>query len=326
MRIGITYDLRDDYLRRGYGKEETAELDSEETVDAIACALGKLGHQTVNIGSLNELARRLLANERWDLVFNIAEGFHGLGREAQVPCLLDAYQIPYTFSDPVVLGLTLHKGLTKHVIRDLGLPTPDFVVVSDTEEINDLNLRYPLFAKPVGEGTSKGISSESKIDDPRQLRAVVARLLSLYRQPVLIEAFLPGREFTVGLVGTGKATRALGIMEVQLLDTAEQSSYSYQNKANYEDRVKYRLVDDETAEQAKETAVKAWRGLDCRDAGRIDLRCDANGVPQFIEVNPLAGLNPVWSDLPILARMAGVDYVELLGMIIDSACERIGEA
>ncbi len=188
------------------------------------------------------------------------------------------------------------------------------------------NFDYPLFAKPVGEGTSKGISSESKIDDPRQLRAVVARLLSLYRQPVLIEEFPTRPRVHRRARRHGKATRALGIMEVQLLDTAEQEAYSYQNKANYEDRVNYRLADDETAQQAKDTAVKAWKGLDCRDAGRIDLRCDENGVPQFIEVNPLAGLNPVWSDLPILARLAGIDYVQLLGMIIDSACERIGTA
>lgn len=323
MKIGLTYDLKDDYLQLGYGKEETAELDSVLTIDALDQTLGGLGHEVTRIGHLTALATRLLAGERWDLVFNIAEGFHGLGREAQVPALLDAFQIPYTFSDPLVLTMTLHKGMTKHVIRDLGIPTPDFAVVEDGRDIEKVLIPFPLFAKPVAEGTSKGIDANSKICSDEDLKKVCRELLTKYHQPVLVEAFLPGREFTVGIAGTGRKARVLGVSEVLLLDKAEAEVYSYANKAYYEDRVRYHLVDGPIAEEAGEVALASWKGLGCRDAGRVDVRCAADGSVQFIEVNPLAGLNPVWSDLPILCGLAGISYPQLLQMIVESASERI---
>ncbi|MBE0557918.1 MAG: D-alanine--D-alanine ligase, partial [Proteobacteria bacterium] len=129
MKIGMTYDLRDDYLAEGYGEEETAEFDHPKTIAAIEEALNDLDYETDRIGHIRALAMRLVAGERWDLVFNIAEGLRGFGREAQVPALLDAYDIPYTFSDPLLLTLTLHKGMTKRVIRDLRIPTPAFAVI-----------------------------------------------------------------------------------------------------------------------------------------------------------------------------------------------------
>lgn len=325
MKIGLTYDLKDDYLQLGYGKEETAELDSLQTIDALDTTLAELGHQVTRIGHLTALATRLLAGERWDLVFNIAEGFHGLGREAQVPALLDAFQVPYTFSDPLVLTLTLHKGMTKHVIRDLGVPTPDFAVIEDERDIDDVRLSFPLFAKPVAEGTSKGITANSKIGNREDLRKVCCELLARYQQPVLVEEFLPGREFTVGVAGTGRNARTLGVLEVLLLEKAEAEVYSYANKAYYEDRVRYHLVDGPIAEEARSVALAAWTGLGCRDGGRVDVRCAADGSVQFIEVNPLAGLNPVWSDLPILCRLAGIPYKQLLQMMVESASERIKE-
>ena len=129
MKIGITYDLRQYYLSQGMGEEETAEFDSPVTIESIDSTLSELGHVTDRIGNIRNLTSRLAAGDHWDLVFNIAEGIRGFGREAQVPALLEAYDIPYTFSDPLVLSLTLHKGMTKHVIRDLGIPTADFAVV-----------------------------------------------------------------------------------------------------------------------------------------------------------------------------------------------------
>ncbi|MFB3905455.1 MAG: D-alanine--D-alanine ligase [Acidobacteriota bacterium] len=323
MNIGLTYDLKDDYLQLGYGKEETAELDSIRTIDALDSTLTELGYQVKRVGHLKALAARLLAGERWDLVFNIAEGFRGLGREAQVPALLDAFEVPYTFSDPLVLTLTLHKGMTKHVVRDLGVPTPDFAVVEDELDIAHVRLPFPLFAKPVAEGTSKGISADSKIHSSEELAQVCRDLLARYRQPVLVEEYLSGREFTVGIAGTGRKARVLGVSEVLLLEKAEAGVYSYSNKAYYEDRVRYHLVDGPIAEEAGDVALAAWKGLGCRDAGRVDVRCAANGSVQFIEVNPLAGLNPVWSDLPILCGLAGISYRELLQMIVESASERI---
>ena len=163
MHIGLTYDLRDDYLAAGYGEEETAEFDRIATIDALEGALRAGGHRTDRIGHAARLARLLTTGRRWDLVFNIAEGLHGLGREAQVPALLELYGIPYTFSDPLTMSLTLHKGLTKLVVRDAGLPTPDFAVVARLEDLAGVDLPYPLFAKPIAEGTGKGIDGASKL-------------------------------------------------------------------------------------------------------------------------------------------------------------------
>lgn len=325
MKVGITFDLRQEYLLLGYSLEDTVELDRDDTVDAIEGVLRGLGFQVDRIGNVRRLVERLASGDRWDLVFNIAEGLKGFGREAQVPALLEAYGIPCTFSDSLVCALALHKGLTNQVVRGDGIPTADFRIVSSEEELFDVNLPFPLFLKPVAEGTSKGVSARNRVEDPAQLLEVGRRLLYTYRQPVLVETYLPGREFTVGLIGTGPKARAIGAMEVVLLDRAEQGAYSYDNKAYYEDRVEYRLGDpsDPEVAEALDVAVRAWRALGCRDAGRVDLRSGADGHPRFLEVNPLAGLNPDISDLPILCRLAGVPYRDLIAGIVQSALDRV---
>ncbi len=323
MKIGITYDLREDYLIEGYSEEETAEFDRAETIEAIDQTLKELGYRTDRIGHLKSLTRRLAAGDRWDLVFNIAEGLRGFGREAQIPALLDAYDIPYTFSDPLVLALTLHKGMTKHVIRDMGIPTPDFAIIEKEDQITGICLSYPLFAKPVAEGTGKGITAASKINTEKELVEMCRMLLTVFKQPVLVESFLPGREFTVGIIGTGKDAIATDTMEVCLKAQAEPDVYSYINKENCEELVEYRLVYDEEAQQVRETALSAWRGLGCRDAGRMDLRSDRSGRPNFMEVNPLAGLHPQHSDLPIIFNLMGKTFHQLIDMIMHSALKRV---
>ncbi|MDD5724010.1 MAG: hypothetical protein PHY29_09800 [Syntrophales bacterium] len=326
MRVGITYDLRDDYLRAGYGEEETAEFDREDTIHAIESSLGELGYEPVRIGNVKALVQRLNDGDRYDLVFNIAEGLRGYGREAQVPALLDAYEIPYTFSDPLVLSLTLHKGMVKRVIRDLGIPTPAFYVVESDADISSVDLPFPLFAKPVAEGTGKGIDAASKIVDRQSLMGVCKKLLKKHCQPVLVETFLPGREFTVGILGTGKDAASIGVVEVILLDNAEPDVYSYENKEQYKERVEYRLVNDEMAKQAEKTALAAWRGLGGRDSGRVDLRSDAAGIPNFMEVNPIAGLHPENSDLCIIAAKRSMTYTALIEAIMKSARSRLNGA
>lgn len=323
MKIGITYDLRQYYLSQGMGEEETAEFDSPVTIESIDTTLRELGHVTDRIGNIRNLTTRLAAGDHWDLVFNIAEGIRGFGREAQVPALLEAYNIPYTFSDPLVLSLTLHKAMTKHVIRDLGVPTADFAVVETLQDVDRVNLAFPLLAKPVAEGSGKGIDATSKITNTAQLTDVCGKLLQTYNQPVLVERFLPGREFTVGIVGTGDQSQSIGVIEVSLNKQAEPDVYSYHNKEKYERLVDYVLVTDETARAAERVALAAWVGLGCRDAGRLDIRCDDNGIPNFIEVNPLAGINPDRSDLCIIAGLVGITYQELIDSILTSAMSRV---
>jgi len=326
MKIGLTYDLRDEYLHLGYGEEETAEFDRISTVEAIETSLRRLGHTTDRIGHTWNLMARLVAGERWDLVFNIAEGLRGIGREAQVPCILDVHGIPYTFSDPLVMALSLHKGMTKRVLRDGGLPTPPFAEVVRLADLDGLDLQYPLFAKPVAEGTGKGIDGASVLRTRTDLRERCGDLLERFRQPVLVEEFLPGREFTVGIVGTGDRAAAVGTLEIVLLAGAEADAYGYVNKENCEELVEYRPVRadrDPQVRQAEATALAAWQLLGCRDAGRIDLRCDGAGVPQLIELNPLAGLHPEHSDLPMICTAVGIPYDELIRRIVESAAVRV---
>jgi D-alanine-D-alanine ligase len=320
MRIGFTYDLRDDYLREGYTEEETAEFDAAETIDAIETVLTSLGHTVERVGGIKSLTTRLAAGDRWDLVFNYAEGLFGFAREAQVPALLDAFQIPYTFSDGLVFALTLHKGLTKHVVRDLGIPTPDFAIVSRESDVELVSLPYPLFVKPIAGGSSVGVSAASFVADSSALASTCRRLLETFHQPALVETFLPGRELTVGIVGTGPRARVLGVMEVIFTPDAEAHGYSYVTK-NLE-LARYRIVDDDAAVEAAGVALRAWNGLGCRDAGRVDCRCDRDGHAHFLEVNPLPGLHPTHSDLVILAGLVGVHYDQLIESIVASSCER----
>ena len=315
--------MREEYLRNGYTEEETAEFDKEDTVIAIETTLQKLGYQTERIGNVLQLCKDLVNSKRWDMVFNICEGLHGIGREAQVPALLDAYRIPYVFSGPLLLSLTLHKAMTKRVIRDAGIPTPDFFVVSNEQEIAKVQLPFPLFVKPLAEGTGKGIDARSVINDRVQLESVCRDLLNRFRQPVLVETFLSGREFTVGLVGTGQKARCVGVLEVILRENAEKNVYSYVNKEECEDLVIYELVKGELAEACEKLALDAWRVLECEDGGRVDIRCNDKGEPNFIEVNPLAGMHPEHSDLPILSAKNGIPYLELMRMIMDSAIVKV---
>jgi D-alanine-D-alanine ligase len=324
MRIGITYDLRTDYLKEGYNEEETAEFDRESTIDGIDGALKALGFETIRIGHARDLMRRLVAGERWDMVFNICEGMYGIGREALVPAILDAYKIPYVFSDPLVLALTLHKGMTKRVVRDAGINTPPFAMVYGPGDIDSIELDYPLFVKPNAEGTGKGIDSKSKVDNKGQLTEVCSLLLPRFPTGLIVEGYLPGREFTIGITGTGTEASSVGIMEVILNKNAEAHSYTYVNKELCDEFVTYRVPEEEAAIPCTELALNAWRVLNCYDGGRVDVRMDQYGVPHFLEVNPLAGLHPEHSDLPIICGFMGIPYTELIRRIMESALQRAG--
>ena len=323
MRIGITYDLQTEYLDAGYSLEDTAEFDSLETIVAIETALKNLGHETERIGHLGQLRLRLARGGRWRMVFNIAEGLSGVHREARIPALLETCGVPCTFSDARVLTVGLHKGTSKRLARDAGVRTADFEVVATLSDAERCLLAMPLFVKPVAEGSSKGITAANVVASRQELVHRCGALLERYRQPVLVETYLPGREFTVGLAGTGEHAKVLGVMEILHGSGAEGGGYTYANKANFGACVRYELATDGKALLAGTMALQAWRFMGGRDAGRVDLRCDANGHPHFLEVNPLPGLNPESSDLPILCRLTGIRYEDLIDSVLTSACRRI---
>jgi len=326
LRIGITCDLKDDYLAQGWSEEEAAEFDSIVTIDAIAAALAELGLAPVRIGNVKALAEKLVAGERWDAVFNFCEGVKGVSREAQVPALLEAYDIPYVFSDPLTLALSLDKAMCKRVVRDAGVPTPDFAVIETLSDVRKIDLPFPLFLKPVAEGSGKGVDRNSKVKDAAELESVAADLLNRFRQPVLVETFLSGREFTVGIIGTGSDADVLGVTEIVPLAGYVGAGYGYENKQEaWEDKLAIEPAPPAEAAACGAVALEAWQALRCRDGGRVDIRCDAAGTPHFIEVNPLAGLRPEHSDLCLIAGFAGITYTELIGRIMASFFKRYPE-
>jgi D-alanine-D-alanine ligase len=320
MRIGVTFDRREDYLALGMSAEDAAEFDPETAIAGVCDALAGIGHEPVRIGNVKALTERLAAGERWDAVFNICEGLKGYAREAQAPALLEAYDIPYVFSDALTQAVALDKSWAKRIVRDHGVPTPDFAVIEKPADVAKVKLPYPLFLKPVAEGSGKGVGKKSRATNPKQLKSVALELLARFREPVLVECFLPGREFTVGITGTGDDAKVLGASEIIADVNSDGAGYGYVNKTEW--RVKIVEAAGTEAEVACEVALAAWRALRCRDGGRVDIRCDAKGQPNFIEVNPLAGITPEWSDLCLIAAYKNISYPELIGMFMASFFKR----
>jgi D-alanine-D-alanine ligase len=324
VRIGLTYDLRRDWsLRAGEPPDLYAEFDSDETTAALRSTLSGLGHEVIPIGAASQVIP-FFERERVDLVFNIAEGLGGRSREAQVPCLLELLGVPYVFSGPLTLALTLDKAMAKRLVLAEGLPTARFAELTSPEEAEGLDLRPPLFLKPVHEGSAKGVAADSVAASLASLKEKAAALIAAYRQPVLVEEYLAGEEFTVAILGTQEAAKVLGTMKVAVRDDA-RNVYGYVAKERCEELVDYLpqgAIEPGLLKRVEALALASFRLLGCQDAGRVDVRCDGRGEPNFLEVNPLPGLHPTHSDLPIIASQQGLTYPELIGQILASACQR----
>ncbi|HRK96917.1 MAG TPA: D-alanine--D-alanine ligase [Alphaproteobacteria bacterium] len=325
ITVGFTYDLRDDYIMQGFSEEDAAEFDSKETIDSIEEALQANGYVVERIGNVKALVGALATGKRWDIVFNICEGVKGIGREAQVPSLLEAYDMPFVFSSPEMLIITTDKALAKGVLRDCGIATPAWQVIEDDKNLSVKGLEFPLFMKPVAEGSSKGISEHSVVKDEDAFKKSASYFLNKYNQPVLVETYLTGREFTVGILGSGDASRVIAVMEVSLEGQPDSFGRSFLNKdVDWTMPEIYCLPDDPVAQKAGVLALAAWRGLKGRDVGRVDVRCDEQGNPWILEINALPGLNRKKSDLPILAAKSGIDHTTLIGKIMGEAKKRYG--
>ncbi|HUL31006.1 MAG TPA: D-alanine--D-alanine ligase [Thermodesulfobacteriota bacterium] len=327
LKVGITYNLKKDYHRQeNQPMDLLEEFDSEETIDAIRQALESEGHQVVKLGGDIGLVDRLRQTPV-DIVFNIAEGLRGRNREAHIPALLEFLNIPYTGSDPLTLSLTLDKAMAKRVVMSQDIPTPRFKKVERMEDLDPLDCRYPLFVKPCYEGSSKGVRLDSKILNSQSLREKVRSLLEAYDSPLLIEEFVKGPEFTVGILGN-EAPSVLGVMQIEIKGSPpEESIYSLEIKREWEEKVRYHCppsMDPALLKKVEEVALRSYRALECRDVSRVDIRVGEDRVPYFLETNPLPGLSPVYGDLVIMARSMGWDYVDLVKAIFHHALKRYG--
>ncbi len=327
LKVGITYNLKRDFTRQeNQPIDLLEEFDSEETVDAIGKALESEGHEVIKLGGDIGLIDRL-RQASVDIVFNIAEGLQGRNREAHIPALLEFLNIPYTGSDPLTLCLTLDKSMAKRIVMSQEIPTPRFKKAERIEDLDPLNLRYPLFIKPCYEGSSKGVRLDSKILDPQTLWKKASELFETYHSPLLVEEFVTGPEFTVGILGN-EVPQVLGVMQIEIKGSPpEESIYSLEIKREWEEKVRYRCppsIAPDLLRKIEEVALRSYRALDCRDVSRVDIRVGEGQTPYFIEINPLPGLSPVYGDLVIMARSMGWGYADLVKTIFHHALRRYG--
>ena len=327
MRIGLAYDLKEAInLEAGGPEDALEEYDSSETVELISMALKSAGHSVVKLGGGAEFLLNIL-KERVDLVFNIAEGRGNYrSREAQVPSVLEMLDIPYSGSNPQCLAICLDKPLTKQLVKAAGIPTPAWHVIDTPEQLSAVSwnvLAYPVIIKPAYEGSSKGIRVGSLASNPEEATEIISQLLKCYRQPMMVEEFITGDEVTVGIVGNTPPA-VLGMMRIIPRNRVDHFVYSLEVKRDYLNLVDYecpaRLEEGVLAEIAA-SSLKAFTVLGCRDFTRVDFRVSPEGIPYFIEINPLPGLG-TYSDLVIMALKLGWRYEELIGTILRAVVER----
>lgn len=309
-----------------------AEWDTWETINAVKDAIETYHH--VDLIEADYNAYEQLKESNCDIVFNIAEGFNGLSREAQIPAILDMLNIPYSGSDPLTLAICLDKARTKEILSYYKIPNANFLLVNHLNQLQELNFDFPMVAKPIGEGSSKGIYSSSFVKNPKELLQETKRILNEYNQPALVEEFLPGREFTVAVLGNGVDAEVLPIVEISYSDFPDDfiPIYSYEAKWILDTREKPLNVFSCPAKInfsleniIKETALNTYKVLRCRDWSRIDIRLDKNEVPNVIEVNPLPGILPNPEDnscYPKAARTVGLSYTEMINKVLYVAAKR----
>jgi len=349
-RIALLYNLKQNApWDPSAPPDALAEYDSIETVQAIEDALEAGGHQVIPLEG-NETLLNTLRQVAPDMCFNICEGHRGDARESQVPALLEMLGLPYTGSKVLAHALSLDKAAAKHIWRDAGLPTAPFQVFRRGDEPLDRQLAFPLFVKPVREGTGMGINGLSVVHNQAELREQVGWVIQTYHQPALVESYLPGREFTVGLIGNTlapgeqrwhRSTTSLGqslydergfhlfpVLEIDARVGVGQGFYNAAAKSYLpgEEGAPLYLcpADIPTAleTELKQLAVAAFEAIGALDVGRVDFRLGADGQPYLLEINTLPGLNPVVSDLCIMARAEGMPYTDLINEIVYLAAER----
>lgn len=309
-----------------------AEWDTWDTINAVKGAIEC--YHDVQMIEADHNAYSRFTETKPDIVFNIAEGFNGVSREAQIPAILDMLGIPYTGSDPLTLAICLDKARTKEILSYNKIPNAKFIIADGPEEIKNTDLKFPLIVKPVSEGSGKGIFSTSFVENGKDLKREVERITYEYRQSALIEEFLPGREFTAAVLGNGSDAQVLPIVEINYRDFPDDfiPIYSYEAKWIFDTKENPldvfhcpAKISSELDEEIKNTVLRTYNTLRCRDWSRIDLRLDDQGIPNIIEVNPLPGILPNPEEnscYPKAARTAGINYDDMINKVLYVAAKR----
>jgi D-alanine-D-alanine ligase len=329
MNVALTYNLK----KKDTSKPEDyfSEYDSAETVDAILSALRSRGHSVQSVEADNPNLLSYFKKNRVDMVFNIAEGKHGKFRESEIPAILDWLGIPYTGSNTVSLAIALNKGLTKKILKAENIPTPAFQIFTKGTEQLDPSLKFPLIVKPNCEGSAKGINRANVVQDEQSLYDRMKELMGAYRQEMIVEEFIEGKELTVGILENGKTT-VLPILEIDFSTCAKSGEFFYSwRMKEFQGNSDLGLtptfhcparLDSATEKLIKETALRTHRAIGCSDISRTDFRLSRDNIPYVLEINPLPGLNPKESNFPIMVYAAGLKYDEMIGAVLESACQR----
>jgi D-alanine-D-alanine ligase len=326
--IGMTFNLR----KKGVEGDDYEEYDEIETIDSLKKEFEKYGFRVALYEQDQYLFERL-SRERPDFVFNIAEGIGSTrSRESQVPCMLEALKIPHSGSDPLSLGITLDKYFTNVILASAGVPVPRMRVVRSEKDMPALKKfikgKKLYVVKPRWEGSSKGIYLKSLVSNYALARERSKEIIKKYKQPAVVEEFLERDEITVGVAGNGDKIEILGMMRISPTDEKNKKFlYSIEVKREWEKMVRYEAEKDipkKIRAAVAKSAMEAFRVLELRDVSRVDFRLDSANVPKVIDINPLPGLSPFYSDLPILYRLNGKKYSELIKIILKHALARYG--
>ena len=321
LRVGVTYNLKRNIVIDPPDAE--AEYDDFDTIVSLKSAIESGGYEVMLYEATDDLPEKL-AGRAVDIIFNIAEGVNGRGREAQVPAILSYLGIPYTGSDETTMCIAMDKALTKRFLSSYDINIPEYWVISNASQAGSIDLSQPVIVKPNIEGSGKGITSASIVSDISELSKVLYDNIDKYKQDMLVEQYIPGREFTVGILGNAEKMRVFPPMEIIFRDKSN-SVYSFAVKRDFKQHVDYKCPPDVSAEilaGMTATAEKIYKALECRDCARIDFRLSPDNKLFFIEINPLPGLAPGYSDFPMLAEFCGIDHTSLILGILNSALER----
>lgn len=325
--IGLTYDLKTDWVKSVDDPiDATAELDGMDTVDALAQAFESAGHQVVRIGNVHQLLAAVNKGLKVDLVFNIAEGHRGRNRESQIPNILEMFNIPFSGADALTLGVTLDKAVAKKCWVADGVPTGKFFEATLNDDLKKLNtIGYPLIVKTSQEGTSKGITKNSRVENLEQLRTEVEKICKVYKQPALCEQFIKGTEFTVAVIGNEEPI-ALPVVQYAVKGNTNMGNEFYSYEHIVSKSVQYicpAQIGEAQAKKLQQVAIAAYKSVECRDLGRVDFRVDEQGNPYILEINPLPNLSPS-EVFPMCAKAYGLTYNQLINKILDYALSRYG--
>jgi len=322
--VGLTYDLKTDYqLQDGDPADAYAEFDHPSTIDVIAAAIESQGFKVKRIGNVNQLLE--MGNDVGvDIVFNISEGLFGRNRESQVPIILEMKRVPFVGADALTLGLTLDKVMAKKIFKAENIPTPKFFEVKNVQGLNDIgHIKFPLIVKPRFEGSSKGLSESSRVEDMDGLRQQVEFIVNTYKQPALVEEFICGSEFTVGIIGNDEPI-VMSVVQVKIDGKLQLNNRFYTFSRITSNRLEYvcpAKISQELAKKMQDIALKVYEAVECRDFGRVDFRVDKDGNPYVLEINPLPSLSTE-DVFPLLAKSIGITYNEIIGKILNIALQR----